>query len=108
MDDSETFLDGGKIPCVLIENKIDLLDDPIEGEEEFTQFAKNADFCGCFRTSAKLGKNIIESMEFLIRLIIKRMNDMKDKNIENEHARETIKLDRQSANKNASKPKKCC
>ena len=108
VDESELFVDGGKIPCILVENKIDLLDDSNEGEESLNQLAKDADFCGCFRTSAKIGKNVTESVEFLIRTIIKRLKDMQNKDFVNEPLRETIKLDRQTVLSSASKTRKCC
>ena len=93
MDDIETFLDGGKIPFLLVENKVDLLDGDKE-DHNLDEFAKNNDFYGCFRTSAKTGLNVSQSMEFLIKNIIKRMEDMKEKE-ENEDfkpGRQTVSL----------------
>ena len=107
VDESETFLDGGRIPCVLVENKIDLLEESIE-EEDLKQFANDSDFTGCFFTSAKTGKNIFESMEFLIKEIINRIKDMEKQGKENEHARDTLKLVNQSEITNPKKKKKCC
>ena len=43
------------------------------------------EFCGCFRISAKTGLNINESIEFLIRNIIKRIEDMNQKGNEPIH-----------------------
>ena len=37
------------------------------------------EFCGYFRTSAKTGLNINESMQYLIRNILKRIEDFKQK-----------------------------
>ena len=69
-----SFSDGGKLPCVLIENKVDLLkDDP--NENELNEFAKNNEFSRCYFTSAKTGLNISKSIKFLIKNIIKRMGD---------------------------------
>ena len=67
------------MPCLLVENKVDLLDNQELECPELQQFAQNGEFCGCFRTSAKTGVNISESMEFLIKTIIKRMEDMASK-----------------------------
>ena len=108
VDESETFLDGGKLPCILVENKIDLLENPKDGEENLEQFAKDNGFCGWFRTSAKTGYNISESIGFLIKLIIQRMKDMKNKNIEEDFARDTIILKDKSESNKKEKPKKCC
>jgi 50S ribosomal subunit-associated GTPase HflX len=67
------------LPCLLVENKVDLLDNPDEDDPALQEFARTNEFCGCFRTSAKAGINISESMEFLIKTIIKRMEDMQSK-----------------------------
>ena len=75
---SSGIFDGDKIPSILVENKLDLLDEYKE-DPNLEKFAKNYEFCGCFRTSAKTGSNVSESMEFLIKNIIKRMEDMKEK-----------------------------
>ena len=63
---------------MLVENKADLIEGDVD-ESELNEFAKNNEFCGCFRTSAKTGLNITESMEYLIKNIIKRMEDMQSK-----------------------------
>ena len=67
------------MPCLLVENKVDLLENEDLEDPGLQQFAQNGEFCGCFRTSAKTGTNIAESMEFLIKTIIKRMEDMASK-----------------------------
>ena len=73
------FLDGGKLPCLLVENKVDLVD--FEEDPSLQEFAKKYEFCGAFRTSAKTGYNVSESMEYLIRNIIKRMEDFQTNQI---------------------------
>ena len=108
MQDVENFLDGGEIPCILVENKLDLLDDQNEGEESLKKFSKESDFCGCFRTSAKTGKNISESMEFLIKVIIKRLKDMEEKNLPNEHERYTVTLRPENSIRKEKGHSKCC
>ena len=75
----------------MVENKIDLLDGDAENDPEFQQFAQDNGFCGSFRTSAKTGININESMEYLIRTIIKRVEDMGNEVFTTE--RKSIKLD---------------
>ena len=108
IEESETFLDGGKLPCILVESKIDLLENSKDGEESLAQFAKDNDFCGWFRTSAKTGQNVSESINFLIKLIIQRMKDMKEKNISLDNTRDTIILKNESNSKKEPEPKKCC
>jgi translation initiation factor 2 gamma subunit (eIF-2gamma) len=64
------------LPSVLIENKIDLVEEEeLKDDIELKEFAEKNKFNGYFRSSAKLGININESMEFLIKTIIKRMED---------------------------------
>ena len=80
VDEVATFLDGGKLPCLLVENKADLLeDDNAEKNPELEEFGNSNGFCGSFRTSAKTGLNINESMEYLIKNIIQRMEAMQSK-----------------------------
>ena len=63
------------MPCLLVENKIDLLDDPIN-QQELDKFAVDNQFIGAFATSAKTGVNVNEAMEGLITNIINRMEAM--------------------------------
>ena len=114
VDEAASFLDGGKLPCLLVENKIDLLDEGSENDPEFESFAQSNEFCGCFRTSAKTGVNISESMEFLIKNIIKRMEDMSQKGNEVfTTERKSVALDPQKHNETATAQRKknkdgCC
>ena len=79
VDEVATFMDEGKLPCLLVESKADLLDDYMSKDSQFEEFANSNGFCGCFKTSAKTGFNINESMEFLIKNIIQRMEAMQSK-----------------------------
>ena len=71
IDEAALFLDGGKLPCLLVENKVDLVD--FKDDSSLQKFANKNKFCGAFRTSSKTGFNVCESMEYLIRNIIQRM-----------------------------------
>ena len=114
VDEAATFLDGGKLPCLLVENKIDLLDENNENDPDFENFAQSNEFCGCFKTSAKTGANISESMEYLIKNIIKRMEDMSQKGNEVfTTERKSVALDPQKHNETATKQRSkskdgCC
>ena len=69
---------GIKLPCILIENKVDLLkEDNEKDSKELEEFSKKNGFDGCFRTSAKTGKNINEALNYLICDIIKRRDNIK-------------------------------
>ena len=84
VDESSTFLDGGKLPCIIVENKSDLIEENEKEnhEKEIKEFAENNGFIGAFLTSSKTGENVNESITFLLKAIIKRMEDMPNKGIE--------------------------
>ena len=99
----------------MVENKVDLLEGDVQNDPELEQFAQDNGFCGSFRTSAKMGINISESMEYLIKTIIKRMEDMQSKGNEVfTTERKSVALDPEKHNQAAiaSKRKKdkdgCC
>lgn len=81
MEDVQTFSDGESLPFILIENKADLLP-PNEMNDiaSLKGFASANKFIGSFRTSAKTGLNISESMDFLIKNIIKRLSKLNETN----------------------------
>ena len=76
LDECSSFFEDSKTPCILIKNKIDLLPvDKQDNIDELKKFSEANGFCGCFNTSAKTGKNIGESMEFLVEEIRKKLED---------------------------------
>ena len=78
VDETARFLDGTNIPAILIRNKIDLLenDENKDDEEEMKEFCEKHSFLRCFKTSAKTGTNIDEAMNFLISSIIDKMESL--------------------------------
>ena len=78
VDETARFLDGTNIPSILIRNKIDLLEneDNNDDEEEMKDFCEKNKFLRCFKTSAKTGTNIDEAMNFLISTIIDKMEKL--------------------------------
>jgi small GTP-binding protein len=108
IDDCSQFLDGKELPIILIENKIDLLKNQEMKqvslqEEEFREFSKKNKFTECFRTSAKEGINISESMNFLIKTIIRRLLSLGPDRLNKSNEKNTVKL-----NKKVSKKKEGC
>ena len=102
VNEAATFLDGGQIPCLLVENKADLLESEDQDEQSLKEFAQNGEFCGCFRTSA-----------FLIKTIVKRMEDMQSKGTEVfTTERKSVALDPEKHNQTATAKRKkdsgCC
>ncbi len=115
VDDSVAFYDDGKIPAILVDNKCDLLSpEDEENQQNLKKHSEELGFNGCFRTSAKTGKNIAESMQFLIIEIIKRMEDISSKGNELVNDRKSVTLDPDKHNKETDKKRKngggggCC
>ena len=77
IDEDNKFLDGSPLPCVLVENKTDLLD-PTEANNVISLkgFANANNFLASFRTSAKTGLNINESMTYLVENILNKMKTL--------------------------------
>ena len=92
VDESERFLDGKNVPCVLVENKCDLLDqNQVNDVVSLKGFANANNFVASFRTSAKTGHNINESMSFLIEHILQRLSTITSKDFSTD--RNSVTLD---------------
>ena len=110
IDENARFFDGSMLPCILIENKVDLLtEQQIKDDSDLKEFAQKNKFIGSFRSSAKLGININESMEYLIQNVVTKMEEKsKDGEIVLEKDRKSIILG-SANNKPATKSKdNCC
>ena len=100
-------IDASEIPIMLIENKADLIPDYSKTNEEFINFSHKNKFSVCFRTSAKTGLNINESMDFFINLVVKNMEE-NAKLFTNER-NQSIVLDRTLVNeKSKMRKNNCC
>ena len=110
LDDSETFPDKGKIPNILIQNKVDLLSqNEIDDMTQLKEFSKKNEFDAYFKASAKTGYNIKESMDKLIEIIIKRINAMSSKEMNMD--RNTLAIDpekNKGKDKYRNKQTGCC
>ena len=74
VDDTARFIDGELLPSILVQNKIDLVDEEVvKDEEEIKKFAQENNFIGYYRTSVKMGVGVDECMEFLITNILERI-----------------------------------
>ena len=110
VSDETNFIDGGKLPFVLVQNKVDL----IESREEFEKIeneTKNVcemnNFDKYFMTSVKQSVNVEEAMSFLIDKIIERLEKhAEDGNIifNDQKKRETIRI----RNSNVNDKQACC
>ena len=114
VDESVSLYEDIPIPAILVQSKVDLLpEEEQDNVDELNEFSENNGFSGCFRTSAKTGKNIAESMEFLIKEIIKRLEEINAKGGENLNNRESVALDPDKHNKEIDGKRKkgeggCC
>ena len=110
VSDETNFIDGGKLPFILVQNKVDL----IESREEFEKIeneTKNIcemnNFEKYFMTSVKQSVNVEEAMSFLIDKIIERLEKhAEDGNIifNDQKKRETIRI----RNSNVNDKQSCC
>ena len=82
--DEVTSFDGKELPCILVENNIDLLANEEKNDPSFEELWKNNGFLKGFRVSSKTGENVKESVDFLIKKIIKRMEIITENKIEDE------------------------
>ena len=71
IDENARLSDGSFLPCLLIQNKVDLVsEEVIEQTDEIKEFVEKNNFVDFFRSSAKAGINVNEGMEYIIDHII--------------------------------------
>ena len=110
VSDETNFLDGGKLPFILVQNKVDL----IESREDFEKIeneTKNIcemnNFEKYFMTSVKQSVNVEEAMSFLIDKIIERLEKHAESGnviFNDQKKRETIRM----RNSNVNEKQSCC
>ena len=114
VDETTKFLDGTNIPTILIRNKVDLLEENNEkdnDEEMIKDFCEKNKFLKCFKTSAKTGTNIEEAMLFLISNIVDKLEKINASGNNPFEKRESIVLDNhkhKESNKENSNNIGCC
>ena len=108
------ILDGTNIPSILIRNKVDLLEENNEkddDEEMIKDFCEKNKFLKCFKTSAKTGTNIEEAMLFLISNIVDKLEKINASGNNPFEKRESIVLDNnkhKESNKENNNNNGCC
>ena len=77
VEENSFFLNTkNKIPCFLIENKIDLVDENTKKDiAELSEFSQNNNYAGFYRTSAKTGENVDSIMDSIIAYIINKLEE---------------------------------
>lgn len=112
VNDESAFIDGDKLPFILIQNKIDL----IKNDENYLNFitnetkklAEDKDFIGFYMTSVKENINVEEPISFLIDNIVDRLDKFsgeRNNNFLDSKRKETYKLE---ANKKKDKKEGGC
>ncbi len=79
-------------------------EDKLKDDYEVRDFSEKNKFIGVYRTSAKMGINISESMEFLIKTIIERLENNSNKFLEKD--KKSIVLENKTHNK--KRGDNCC
>ena len=110
LDENQTLPDGSNIPNILIQNKIDLINEEDINKYNIKEFSENNNFDAWFNTSAKTGENISECMDKLLEIIINKINEFDlseiNANRNNSIALDTDKYGEKDKNKNNKKG--CC
>ena len=108
------FIDGGTLPFILVQNKIDLIEnreDFVKIEEETKSTSEDNYFEKYFMTSVKQNVNVEEAMNFLIDNIINRLEEYaKSGNIifNEQKQRDTIVIKYEKNSVRGKKKRKCC
>ena len=81
VDENSSFLNTKqKIPCFLIENKIDLVDEnTVKNISDLSEFSQTNNFSGFYRASAKTGENVDFIMNSIISYIINKLEEFSKK-----------------------------
>ena len=112
VDENSTFLNTeNKIPCFLIENKIDLVDEnTVKNISELSEFSQKNNFSGFYRTSAKTGENVDFIMNSIIGFAINKLEEL-SKNIEKKEQRNSsfeLNSDKIKNKNDKNKNDECC
>jgi len=112
IDENSKFVDNTDLPMILIENKCDLVDNTDESEGQFKDFCTQNKFINGFRTSSKGGINITESMDFLIKHIIEKLEKIyssgKQITSTNSDRENNIVLNKDRSQSKNKEKTKCC
>ena len=106
------FIDGGKIPFILVQNKIDLIgnrEDFNKIENDTKKISEENNFNKYFMTSVKKNINVDESMTFLIEKIIEKLEECASNGnivFNEQKIKNTIKID--NTNERKKENIRCC
>ena len=114
VEENSFFLNTkNKIPCFLIENKIDLVDEDTKKDiSELSEFSQSNNYSGFYRTSAKTGENVDFIMDSIIAYIINKLEEYTKEGNTIEHRKSLFELKSEKTNENKDKEAKnnndCC
>lgn len=114
ISDQANFIDGGNLPFILVQNKVDLIGNKEDFEiieNETKIICENNYFEKYFMASVKKNINVDESMDYLIENIIDRMEKhASDGNIvfKEQMLRNSIVITNEKHKERRKKKKKCC
>ena len=111
--DESAFIDGDKLPFILIQNKIDLINTDNEYLNKVIndsqKLVDNNEFIGYFMTSVKENINIDEPIKYLIDNIIDRLEKYNSNHDLNERkSRDTYRLENKKEKNKKNKKDGCC
>lgn len=114
IDDKSKFKDGEFLPCLLIQNKIDLVsEEELNNEEDLKTMVNEHNFISYSRISCKNNTNIDETMDYFLSYIIEKLEKFYDKSgisMDEEAKRTTIVLQNPTVSNESLIPQKkeCC
>ena len=91
-DEVAKLKNGNCIPCILIDNIIDLLGKDIS-QQKLLEFSKENHFDNAYQVSVKKRINIDESMNFLLKQILYQMNNYSTKILEKDIAKKDCEFE---------------
>ena len=115
VNDESAFIDGNKLPFILIQNKIDL----IQNDKEYLNFMaketkkifEDKDIIGYYMTSVKENINVKEPINFLIDNIVERLDKFYNEancSFDEYKKNKNYKLDRRKSCKNNKRNNEDC
>ena len=113
MNKESIFVDGEKLPFVLVQNKIDLIEekkDLDEIENKTKDLAEQNEFIKYFLTSVKENVNVEETMNYLIGNIIDRLEEYSKNggNVFSDQRRNSNITLRETSSNGKDKKNNCC
>jgi small GTP-binding protein len=93
VDENALFIDDTPLPCILVQNKIDLVSEKdIINDSDFQKFSERNNFLNCFRTSVKLNIGVDNVMNFLLEHIINKLIEISEEKISDTHSVNSFRI----------------